>query len=145
MLLAEALKEKSRLVETITTLRKRILNSNRRIAGNEITYTIPELLSELTAATTKLIILKARIQRTNAPIQEKIFEMAELRSRLAMMRKMECASGKQSGSRYSDNIVEYEVQVTERQRDNTVNEMTTRIDAIQNEVDKFNYATELGN
>lgn len=142
MTLAQALKEKNKIAEKVTKFTKIIQGSNKVIEGSKRSYSVEGVLDQLIDAKRDLAVIKARIQKTNTPIQEKIFQLSELKGLVAMLKKLDCVGGKQTKG-YSDNVVEYDVVFDELSRDNKVDELQEQIDNLQNEIDQFNHTTEL--
>lgn len=140
--LAQALKDKNKLSEKVTKFTKIIQGSNKVIAGSSRSYSVEGILDQLVEAKNELAIIKARIQKTNTPIQENIFKLSELKGLVSMLKKLDCVGGKQSKG-YSDTVIEYDVVINELDRDNKIDDLQNEIDDLQSEIDQFNHTTEL--
>ncbi len=144
MKLAEALKKKNKLADKSKKLVTILQNNNSILKGNERSYDPIETLSEMENVAEELAALKARIQKTNAPIQYKIFKMSELKGLISSLMRMSCHAGAQSsGYGRNESLVEYEAVYNDRKRDELIESFQEKIEKLQGEVDYFNHTTDL--
>ena len=144
MKLAEALKKKNKLADKSKKLVTILQNNNSILKGNERSYDPVETLNEMESVAEELAVLKARIQKTNAPIQYKIFKMSELKGLITSLMRMSCHSGSQSsGYGRNEALVEYEAVYNDRKRDELIESFQEKIEKLQGEVDYFNHTTDL--
>ena len=94
MSLARALKLKNRRIQRVKELSERIQVSNRYIEGSEPDFDAKTLIDDLFSETERLWILKAAISAANAPVQPAIYELAELKGRIAFLRTLNTQRGK---------------------------------------------------
>lgn len=145
MKLHKALKLRKKLVGEIAKLKADIQNKNSYIQGslNADKYNVPKLYDELLEKIDQLTGLKYIINEANKEIQAQIYTLAEYKSLIAFWNGVPTAEGTQVHG-YSDaKTLEYKVQVDEETRNNYVKAFQTRVDAIQEEIDVFNYTTEI--
>jgi hypothetical protein len=145
MKLYKALKLRKKIVGEIAKLKEQIKTKNSYIKGsvNPEKYSVVEIYNELLEKTNELIALKYVINEANQDIQEKIFRISELKSLLSFWNEVPVAEGTQTLGLYSDKVHEYAVQVDELERNNIVAAFQTKIDALQEEIDLYNYTTEI--
>ncbi len=144
MKLAEALKRKNKLADKSKKLSSILQSNNSIIKGNERSYDPKETLDSMNEVLEELAVLKARIQKTNAPIQYKVFKMSELKGLISSLMRMSCVSGAQSsGYGRSEALVEYEAYYNQRERDELIEKYQEEIEELQSAVDYFNHTTDL--
>jgi len=143
MKIAKALKEKNRLKGEIAALKKKITAQNRKVKGNPQPYDVQQLLKELQEKTAQLIQMKSDITHVNQPVQQKIYRLAELKALAAFYKTIPVNEGKDAVTRYSDDIFDFEVQVKAPELDKIIVDIERQIEALQDELDVFNHATEL--
>ncbi len=89
-----------------------LIQSNNSIqAENEFEFDINELFEKRQEKVAELIILKKQLSITAQPIQEKIFELSELKQELQMLKGISTEQGVTS-YRYSDVMITKKVQIT---------------------------------
>ena len=101
MNIKQALKQKNKLIKEITEKTKLMQEYNSIELGNERPYSVNSLYYEVIDASTELSKLKAKIHRANGPVLEDIFLMAEMKSTIQALKKVDCTSGKSNRDRYS--------------------------------------------
>lgn len=143
MNIAKTLKAKSQLVNKINKLKAKIKHNNSTLKGNEKMYDIKTLLQELETKTEELVQLKTKLTQANAAVQDKIYKIGELKSMIAFYKEMSVRQGKTMESNYNTTIVEYEAQVTQKDKDEAIEKLETEIMQLQDELDTFNYTTIL--
>ena len=138
----QALKAKNKLVAEIKECYKIIQSQNSIEEGNPRRYSIKEQLKKVAQLTDELVTLKAQLHRANAPVYEKIFQMAEIKGIIKELKKMNTDEGKQT-ERYGSvqSIKEVELNVVER--DTIVKEYEAEVERLQNELDVHNSNTNI--
>lgn len=140
----QALKEKNRLAGKLKTLDTKILANARWVKGNEPTYELRELLAERIRTVSDLNSLKTRISIATQPVLDKIFEMAENKAYVQILRSMDLSKGLEY-DRYGRNAiaVEYDTAMPIKERDEHIENFEKRIGDLQDALDKFNATTEV--
>jgi hypothetical protein len=90
----------------------------------------------------ELSSLKAKIHTANAPVLGKIFWMAEMKSVIAALKKMDCTEGKSNKDRYrmeSELVLTSEISLVERNE--RIKSLEDKIEVIQDELDHYNAIT----
>jgi hypothetical protein len=146
MKLHKALKLRKKLVGEITELKAQIQVKNSYLVGslNAEKYNVPKLYEELLEKIDQLCGLKFVINEANHEIQSKIYVLAEYKALIAFWNGVPTAEGTQEGSGFrADTTREYKVQVDEEHRNKYVRDFQTIVDSLQEEVDMFNYTTDI--
>jgi hypothetical protein len=144
MNIKQALKLKNKLIKSISENTRLLQQYNTIEVGNSRPYSPTVLLVEITRATDKLVELKSKIHRANAPMFEKIFEMSELKSTIKAVQKLECTEGKSNRDRYrmeSELVLTSEISLVDRNE--FIKKIEDRIEQLQDEMDVFNATTEI--
>jgi len=143
MTVKQALKLKNKLVQELNELQVRLQANNSVIEGNVRNYSSKETLSEIYKKVDELNFIKTKIHRTNSPVYDKIFLLAELKSLVSNLKSLDCTSGiaEDYYSRRLDapTIKNSEISVVER--DNEIKFLENRIEELQEELDTFNSTT----
>lgn len=145
MKLYKALKLKKKMAGEIAKLKQQISSKNSYNVGslNAEKYNIKELETQLTDEIDDLINLKCEINRVNAPIQNLIYRLAELKGLVVLWESVSVIEGEQEPIFGREVKIEYKVQIDERERDQIVKALQERIDNIQEEIDIYNHTTEI--
>lgn len=144
MNIKQALKEKNKLVKRIGENTKLMQDHNSVEVGNVRPYSTTELRNQIMKDRQELSALKAKIHTANVPVLEDIFFMAELKSMVQSLKKMDCTEGKSNRDRYrmeSELILTSEISLVDRNE--TINSLETMIEEIQDKLDVFNSNTEI--
>lgn len=144
MNIKQALKEKNKLVKRIGENTKLMQDHNSIEVGNVRPYSTTELRNQIMKDRQELSALKAKIHTANVPVLEDIFFMAELKSMVQSLKKMDCTEGKSNRDRYrmeSELILTSEISLVDRNE--TINSLETMIEEIQDKLDVFNSNTEI--
>ena len=144
MNIKQALKEKNKLVKRIGENTKLMQDHNTIEVGNTRPYSSIELKEQIMKDRTELSELKAKIHIANTPVLEEIFYMAELKSMIQSLKKMECTEGKSNRDRYrleSELILTSEISIVNRNQ--TIKDLEETIEKIQDRLDVFNSNTEI--
>lgn len=142
MTIKTALKQKNKLVKQIGENTKLMQEYNSIEVGNERPYSSVELLAKISEDTKELAKLKTKIHIANTPVLEDIFLMSELKSMVQSLKKMDCTEGKSNRDRYrleSESIKTSEISLVKRNE--TIKELESRIEEIQDRLDFFNSTT----
>ena len=138
----QALKAKNKLVGEIKECYRIIQTQNSIEEGNPRRYSVKKKIEEIATLTDELVQLKAKLHRANAPVYEKIFQMAEIKGIIKELKKMDVSEGKQD-SRYGSVVSVKEVEMTVIERDAIVKEYEAEVEKIQNELDIHNSNTNI--
>jgi hypothetical protein len=144
MTIKQALKQKNKLIKQIGENTKLMQEYNSIEVGNERPYSSIILLAQITEGTKELANLKSKIHIANAPVLEDIFLMSELKSIAQSLKKMDCTEGKSNRDRYrleSESVKTSEISLV--RRNETIKELETRIEEIQDRLDVFNATTQI--
>lgn len=142
MKLFQALKEKKKIASEIAMLKHRVSENNSFVKGNEQDYSAKDTLELIFKKESELVNLKVKIQVANQPIMDKIFRLAELKGRAQFLKSVPTNKGVVK-NRYSDEAVEYTVEVQKTELDELINQATAEIYAIQDELDIYNHTTDI--
>lgn len=146
MKLHKALKLRKKLIGEIAQLKAQILSKNSYMVGslNAEKYNVPKLYEELLNKVDELTGLKFVINEANREIQSKIYVLAEYKALIAFWNGVPTAEGLHESGRFgSETTREYKVQVDEETCNKYVKEFQTRVDALQEEIDTYNYTTDI--
>ena len=144
MTIKQALKQKNKLIKQIGENTKLMQEYNSIEVGNERPYSSIILLAKITEDTKELANLKSKIHVANTPVLEDIFLMSELKSMAQSLKKMDCTEGKSNRDRYrleSESVKTSEISLV--RRNETIKELETRIEEIQDRLDVFNTTTQI--
>ena len=144
MTIKQALKQKNKLIKQIGENTKLMQEYNSIEVGNERPYSSIILLAQITEGTKELANLKSKIHIANTPVLEDIFLMSELKSIAQSLKKMDCTEGKSNRDRYrleSESVKTSEISLV--RRNETIKELETRIEEIQDRLDVFNSTTQI--
>ena len=144
MNIKQALKEKNKFVKRIGENTKLMQDHNSVEVGNVRPYSTTGLRNQIMKDRQELSALKAKIHTANVPVLEDIFFMAELKSMVQALKKMDCTEGKSNRDRYrmeSELILTSEISIVNRNE--TINLLETMIEEIQDRLDVFNSNTEI--
>jgi len=145
MKLYKALKLRKSLIGEINKLKEQIKDKNSYLIGskNGEKFSVDGGYIDLLAKIDTLTNLKFVINEGNRNIQAMIYALGEYKALLAFWKEVSVAEGVQTINAYSDKFAEYDVQFDEAKRDAIVAEMQKKVDALQEEVDTYNYTTDI--
>jgi hypothetical protein len=145
MRLHKALKLRKKLVGEITDLKNQIQSKNSFLDGslNPEKYNVEKLYTDLLAKINELVALKFVINEANREIQSKIYTLSEYKALIAFWNSVSVVEGSQIVGYSNSTITEYKVQVDEEKRTKLVKEFQEKVDALQEEIDVYNYTTEI--
>jgi hypothetical protein len=145
MRLHKALKLRKKLVGEISDLKTQIQTKNSFLDGslNPEKYNVEKLYADLLAKVNELVALKFVINEANREIQSKIYTLSEYKALIAFWNSVSVVEGSQIVGYSNSTITEYKVQVDEEKRTKFVKEFQEKVDALQEEIDVYNYTTEI--
>lgn len=145
MKIYQVLKAKKKLTSELQQLWQKFSNNNSVIVGNTRSYEPIELMSKIIAKTKELIQLKVKLQVANSEIYEKIFEISELKSAISKLGSVSTQSGIVHPHSYSSVSapVEYSAFYSQKMVDDIIAGYQEKISTLQEEIDTFNYTTEI--
>jgi cell fate (sporulation/competence/biofilm development) regulator YlbF (YheA/YmcA/DUF963 family) len=145
MKLYKALKLRKSLIGEINKLKEQIKDKNSYLVGskNGEKFNVDGGYIDLLAKIDELTNLKFVINESNRNIQAMIYALGEYKALLAFWKEVSVAEGVQTINSYSDKFAEYSVQFDEAKRDGIVVEIQKKVDALQEEVDTYNYTTDI--
>lgn len=144
MNIKQALKLKNKLIKQIGENTKLMQEYNSIEVGNDRPYSSVILLAQISEDTKELAKLKSKIHIANTPVLEDIFLMSELKSMAQSLKKMDCTEGKSNRDRYrleGESIKTSEISLV--RRNETIKELESRIEEIQDRLDFFNATTQI--
>jgi hypothetical protein len=137
--LSRALKLKNRVVHRLALLDGLITSCNSGLDENH-EYDVRELYKERTELAQRLVELKTAINAANQPVQKLIFELAEAKSLVAMLRRIETKNGPAIEG-YPGTRVTYVVQWRKAEIDREARRVEQEIDRLQEQLDRINFKT----
>jgi len=145
MKLYKALKLRKNLIGEITKLKQQIKERNSYLDGskNGEKFNVESAYEELLTKIDELTGLKFVINEANREIQAKIYVLGEYKALIAFWNEVSVVEGIQAVGYGGDKVLSYVVQVDEEKRNELVKEFQKRVDAIQEELDEFNFTTEI--
>ena len=148
MKLHKALKLRKKLVGDIARLKTQIQVKNSYTEGSldAEKYNVPKLYKELQDKINELIGLKYAINEANHEIQANIYTISEYKALIAFWNEVSVVEGLQISGHfgYSEaKPVNYKAQIDEATRNQMVIEFQVKVDALQEEIDTFNYTTDI--
>jgi hypothetical protein len=144
MKLYKALKLRNTLVGEITTLKEQIGEKNSYVTGsmNAEKFNIQDLYDELIKKIDILVNLKIAINEANHNIQPIIYKLSEYKALIAFWKNVSVTEGMQHSGGFSDKVFDYKVQFDEKKRNDIIKTYQKMVDALQEEIDLYNYSTE---
>lgn len=144
MKLNKALKLKKKIAGEIANLKSSIQTKNSYIDGTikVENYDVNKIYLELLRKIEDLTSLKYAINEANREIQSKIYLIGEYKGLINFWQGVTVHEGTFPNN-YGGQPTTYVAQIDEKTRDNMVKEFQTQIDSIQDEIDVFNYTTEI--
>jgi hypothetical protein len=142
--LSKALKIKNRIAKEVKDLQTIIAQNNSYVTGNNPSFNVEDSYKELIVLRKKLGELKIKINSANAGMIEKMVEINELKSHITFLRTIDTKEGQVPASRYGDgNMIDKSVTFNAKQIKDKEKETQKKIDAIQDEIDRFNANTTI--
>jgi len=144
MKLYKALKLRKNLVGEITKLKQQIKEKNSYLEGskNGEKFDVNQAYEKLLTKIEELTALKFVINEANREIQSKIYVLGECKALIAFWNEVSVVEGTQVAG-YSDKVQNYVVQFDEAKRNEIVTGFQKRVNALQDELDGYNFTTEI--
>ena len=145
MKLQKALKLRKKLVGDIARLKVQIQTKNSFTEGslNAEKYNVNTLYLLLQEKINQLIGLKYAINEANREIQANIYTISEYKALIAFWNEVPVKEGTQIVGYSDGTTINYLVQIDEAKRNEMVAEFQIKVDALQEEIDTFNYTTDI--
>lgn len=143
MTIAQALKEKNRILNQIKKVKDKITQHNQVVKGNERPYDIESLYTELIELQDSLTLTKTAIHNASAEVRNTIFLQSELKDRLTFLRKIPQKNGIVRERYSSEDGYEVESTFGPKEIDELTDKLENQIESIQDKLDKFNHTTEV--
>jgi len=139
--ICRALKLKNRMAQHLRELDELIVSYNSLPVG-QVEYDVRQLLRQRLELAMRLVAVKTTISQANQPIQKTIFEMAECKSLVAMLKRVSTKHGPVVEG-YQSVRLDYSAQLRKADVDREVRKVEKEIDRLQDELDRFNYQTSV--
>jgi hypothetical protein len=145
MTVAQALKHKNRLAQQISRLNEDIKASNSIVVDGvaDLKDSVQEALVRRDSMVNELIAVKVAISVATEPVRRRIYELSELKAKIALLRGMSTKAGAVVDRYSRGESVTYMAQLKKFEVDDMVGVLEAEIDAIQEELDKFNHTTDV--
>lgn len=143
MKINQALKEKNRLAGKLKLIDGRILKNSHRVVGNTAPYPLLALLKERGDVMEELVQIKSKIAVATVPMVGAILAMAEAKSYVNVLKSMDVTSGVVQNHYGSIPGVQYESDMTEKEKDNLIQIAEEGIAKLQDSLDSFNATTDI--
>lgn len=141
MTLSRALRYKKRVVEKIRNLESEIQTNNSKIDGEERDCDVRLALKQRTQWTLHLIDLKLKIQEATRPVQALILELAEAKSEISFLQRIQTIHGTQPSRFRDEHTVKYVAEIRKPELDKMVQALQNKIDSLQTRIDAHNADT----
>jgi hypothetical protein len=143
-----ALKKKNRLAKEITEKQQLLTTQNVYKAKNadKLQYNTKDILSDLYRVIDNLVETKSAIARANHEVYPKIFRMAELKGLVTILKMVPVKSGIETevfGYRGDAQEVDWKSTLEHKEIDDAVAKLEFEIQSLQDDLDKFNFTTDL--
>lgn len=145
MKLYKALKLRKGLVGEIAKLKEQIKSKNSYLEGskNGEKFDVQALYDELLEKIDELTGIKFVINEANKEIQAQIYTLSEYKALIAFWNEVPVVEGAQIVGYGESAVKNYKVQFDEAKRNEIVKTFQKRVDAIQEEIDEYNFTTEI--
>lgn len=138
--LAKALAVKNRLAGRLVQAHGNIQGNNSLLIGRRASaLDVRAELARYEAIQGALVAVKTAIQRANGPIVERIFELAEIKSRIALLSVLETKHGAEPGFNGMEFV--YDATIQQPEVLELVRGLEARSDRVQDELNAYNAAT----
>lgn len=147
MNIAQALKEKNRVLKKLTNIRDLInLNNKRRSDQHpEDQLDVNDLFNQYNTELAILIDIKAKLAKASVPTQGMLAELSNLKILRDFYNDLDTDNTPITYPAYSGPIttINMIVQVNTKQKNQKIRELENRINQLQDELDNFNAATQI--
>jgi hypothetical protein len=140
MTIAQALKEKNKIVARMQKLWERFQRQNLIQKGITRSYSPRQILTEIRKLSEELTLLKTKLQQASNPIRYEIFRLAELKSMAEKIKYLETEAGPVY-DRYSERLIEKEAEIELLEKDELIDSLEQEIENLQRYIDEFNFKT----
>lgn len=144
MKLHKALKKRKALIGEIAHLKNLIKEKNSYLDGdlNADKFDMNEANEKLMKKINELVGLKFAINQANQEIQSTIYTLTEYKALIAFWNEVSVDEGVKL-SRYKETPQTYCVHFNEKERADMINNFQKIVDALQDEIDTYNYTTDI--
>jgi predicted RNA-binding protein Jag len=144
MKLHKALKKRKSLIGEIAHLKNLIKDKNSYLEGdrNAEKFDMTEANEKLMQKINELVGLKFAINEANQAIQSTIYTLTEYKALISFWNEVSVDEGVKL-SRYKETPQTYDVHFDEKHRAELVNKYQKIVDALQEEIDTYNYTTDI--
>ncbi len=134
--LAKLMKVKNRLAGRISTVQSEIVSFNSIVEGTE-SPDVKALLATHDKMVEQMIKLKVALDDANKGAQrERIYQLAEKKSKLAWFKALNTRHGPQQG--YRETVINYTATIRKNEVDAVVRQLEREIDETQDALDSYN-------
>ncbi len=150
--LSRALQVKNRLAEKISSTQKNITENNSRMVfpGAIAEYDVEKLYDIYVELQGRMVDLKDKLSEANRPVQAIIFELAELKGRVQMLKALNTKNGKVISNHYAPiddegeyRTIEYSASITNAFVEKEIRTLENEIDTKQSELERHNHQTTI--
>lgn len=145
MTIKQALKQKKKLISFMDQEIQKVRIYNSMVEGAVRPYSVKTALENWFKLSDELVALKAKLQKANMEVYPQIFLLAELKSQVSSLKKLDCREGRYLEHGYREeidpNLKTVEIGVVER--DQMIQGLETRIEVLQETLDSFNGTRQL--
>jgi len=122
-----------------------INNENTIVVGNTRNYDINELIEKYEDKMNCLIKVKTAIHKANNEIYHKICQLSEYKLLATHYKRLSCSNGPNTNYKNyrEQEIVEFDSQIQVLDRDSMIKALETKISNLQDELDEYNYNTDI--
>jgi len=142
MNIKQALKRKNKLLALVVEEFNKASTYNSIEEGNPRPYSATESIKKWQQYSEELVELKTKIHKANTPVFDKIFTLSELKSQIKFLKTLDCTQGRER-KRWSEESVLRHAEINTVEKDNMIKAIEVRIEMIQDELDHFNFITEI--
>jgi hypothetical protein len=143
MTIAQSLKEKNIILNTIKKTKEKIHKYNQFAKDVERPYDVTELVSTLISEQDKLVAIKTAIHIASNPVRQDIFNQSELKDRLSFLRGVPNQNGVIRDRYSSAEGQDVNSTYGPREIDDMIESLELKISSTQDMLDKFNHNTEV--
>ena len=143
MTLSRALRYKKRVIEEIRKAEQAVqaYNSVVEVEGRECD--IRAEIENRKKWVSHLLNLKVAVIAATAPIQKMVLELAEAKSEISYVSKINTLHGKQQARFRDDVSISYEAVVRKKEQAEWISSLQVKIDDLQTKIDAHNATTEI--
>ena len=130
----------------LSNLWKKLIENNSVIKGTERNYDPLIIMEEIDKKIDELVMLKVNVQKANTPIIERIYKIAELKSKASSLKHLSTKNGIESPSyRFGSEqaLIEYESIFKQKEVDDMISIIESIISKIQDELEQYNFNTDI--